>query len=339
MTLLLVSPQSGPVPPVAPVWIFVPVGNEPMFDILYMRRHQMLMANEFPHELQTAYRGMERNGNPWNQSAGDRMAWADGLNVPTIDENPDADILWWVGCAPSYDPRAQQTAQAFAKVLNKAGVNYAVLAERESCTGDSARRSGNEYLFFEMASANVETLNEVAPKRIVATCPHCLHALGKEYGQFGGDYEVIHHTQLISELVADKKLDYTIPANGTVTFHDPCYLGRHNDIIDAPRDALKEGNIALVEMARHGKQSFCCGAGGGQMWKEEEPGAEAVNINRFKEATATGANTVAVGCPFCLTMMTDASKQVREGDEAQAATAQEIVVKDVAELIAEGLKL
>ena len=185
-----------------------------MFDILYLRRNQVLMEDSFPKELQGAYRGMERNGNPWNQSPNDRMAWAEGLNVPTIDENPDADILWWVGCAPSYDPRAQKTAQAFAKVLNAADVSYAVLAERESCTGDSARRSGNEYLYFEMASANVETLNEVAPKRIVATCPHCLQTLGKEYGQLGGHYDVIHHTQLISELVAEKKLDYRVSQSG-----------------------------------------------------------------------------------------------------------------------------
>ena len=308
-----------------------PVGNEPMFDILYLRRNQVLMEDSFPKELQSAYRGMERNGNPWNQSPNDRMAWATGLNVPTIDENPDADILWWVGCAPSYDPRAQKTAQAFAKVLNAAGVNYAVLAERESCTGDSARRSGNEYLYFEMASANIETLNEVAPKRIVATCPHCLQTLGKEYGQLGGHYDVIHHTQLISELVAAKKLDYRVSSHNKVTFHDPCYLGRHNDIVDAPRDLLHHGGAALVEMPRHGKQSFCCGAGGGQMWKEEEHGigedAEAVNQNRYREAAATGASTVAVGCPFCLTMMTDAATAASDGVE----------VKDIVELIAETL--
>ena len=304
-----------------------PVGNEPMFDILYMRRSEVLMENKFPHELQTAYRGMERNGNPWNLSAGDRMAWAEGLNVPTIEDNPDAEILWWVGCAPSYDPRARQTAQAFAKVLNHAGVNYAVLGEMESCTGDSARRSGNEYLFFELATANVEILNEVNPKRIVATCPHCLHTLGKEYPQFGGNYEVIHHTQLISELVAAKKLSYTALDNGKVTFHDPCYLGRHNDIVDAPRDVLKQANIQLVEMPRHGKQSFCCGAGGAQMWKEEEPGDAAVNVTRYQEAKTTGANTIAVGCPFCLTMMTDAATAADEG----------VVVKDIVELIAEGL--
>jgi Fe-S oxidoreductase len=314
-----------------------PVGNEPMFDILYMRRHQVLMEDDFPKELKSAFRGMERNGNPWNQSARDRMKWAAGLDVPTIDENPEPDLLWWVGCAPSYDPRAQQVSQAFAKILNAAGVNYAVLGESEVCTGDSARRAGNEYLFYEMAKANIETLNEVKPKRIVTTCPHCLHTLGKEYGQYGGHYDVIHHTQLLSELTAAKQISVTRAVNqesgeiDRITFHDPCYLGRHNDIVDAPRRALGSTDAFIVEMPRNGKQSFCCGAGGAQMWKEEEhgegPHAEPVNVNRFREAAATGAQTVAVGCPFCLTMMSDAAKDNRKG----------IVVKDVAEVIAERL--
>ncbi|CAN5647310.1 (Fe-S)-binding protein [soil metagenome] len=305
-----------------------PVGNEPMFDILYLRRHQVLMEDDFPKELKTAYRGMERNGNPWNQSAANRLDWADGLTVPTIDDNPTPDVLWWVGCAPSYDPRARQTAQALAKVLNAAGVNFAVLGERESCTGDAARRSGNEYLFYEMAKANIETLNEVQPKRIVTTCPHCLHTLGKEYPQYGGHYDVIHHTQLLSELTAAKKI--SVQNNGendTITFHDPCYLGRHNSIVDEPRTVLNQTGLTLVEMPRHGKQSFCCGAGGAQMWKEEEHGAEAVNANRYREAAATGAKTVAVGCPFCLTMLTDAAKTADQG----------VQVKDVAEIIAERL--
>jgi Fe-S oxidoreductase len=303
-----------------------PVGNEPMFDILYMRRRQMLTENQFPKELKTAYRGMERNGNPWNLSARDRLKWAGGLDIPTIDDNAEPDYLWWVGCAPAYDPRAQQVAQAFAKVLNAAGVNYAVLGEMESCTGDAARRSGNEFLFAEMAKANIETLNEVKPKRIVTTCPHCLHTLGKEYRQFGGNYEVIHHTQLLSELTAAKKI--SVQRNGEsdqITFHDPCYLGRHNDIVDAPRNVLGDLGVNTIEMPRHGKQSFCCGAGGAQMWKEEEHGQEAVNQNRYNEAVATGAKTVAVGCPFCLTMLTDAAKKADGG----------VQVKDVVELVAE----
>ena len=308
-----------------------PVGNEPMFDILYMRRRQVITENDFPAELKQAFRGMERNGNPWNLSSRDRMKWAGDLDVPTVDDNPDFDLLWWVGCAPSYDPRAQETARAFAKVLNAAGVNYAILGEMESCTGDSARRSGNEYLFYEMAKGNIENLNEVLggdkPRRIVTTCPHCLQALGKDYKEYGGDYTVIHHTQLLAELTAARKI--SVQSNGTadqITFHDPCYLGRHNGIVDAPRAAL-QGIGPLVEMPRSGKQSFCCGAGGAQMWKEEEHGSAPVNVTRFNEAAATGAKTVAVGCPFCLTMLTDASKEDGKG----------IVVKDVAELIAERL--
>ncbi len=307
-----------------------PVGNEPMFDIMYMRRHQMLMENEFPAELKQAYRGMERNGNPWNISARDRMKWAGDVEVPTIDDNPEPDLLWWVGCAPSYDPRAQETARAFAKVLNAAGVNYAVLGESERCTGDSARRSGNEALFFEMAKANIEVLNEVAPKRIVTTCPHCLHSLGKEYGELGGHYEVIHHTQLLTELTAAKKIQVKRKGEiDMITFHDPCYLGRHNGITDAPRQALLSTDAFLVEMPRSGKQSFCCGAGGAQMWKEEEHGSASVSITRYEEAAATGAKTIAVGCPFCLTMMTDASKQAENG----------IRVRDVVEILAEQMEL
>ncbi len=309
-----------------------PVGNEPMFDIMHLRRHQALTENSFPRELQQAYRGIERQGNPWNQSARERLAWAEGLAAPTVDEEPDAEILWWVGCAPSYDPRARETARAFAKVLNHAGVRFAVLGAMENCTGDAARRSGREDLFWGMAESNMEVLNEVAPKRIVTTCPHCLHSIGKEYHQYSGgeggpQWEVIHHTQLLSELVAARKLDYNVRNDGAVTFHDPCYLGRHNGIVDAPRALLAAGNIELEEMPRHGQQSFCCGAGGAQFWKEEEPGERAVSSERYAEARATGAETVAVGCPFCLTMMSDAANAAGDGVE----------VKDVVELIAEGL--
>ncbi len=309
-----------------------PVGNEPMFDILYLRRRQVLTENEFPRQLQTAFRGIERNGNPWNQSARDRLKWAQGMDVPTVDDKSDPEILWWVGCAPAYDPRAQDVARAFATVLQAAGVDYAVLGESESCTGDAARRAGNEYLFYEMAKANIETLDPIIhtgkPKRIVTTCPHCLHTLGKEYGQYGGHYEVIHHTQLLAELTAAKRISVQPGGAGDlITFHDPCYLGRHNGIIHEPRAVLGAVAGLTVEMPRHGKGSFCCGAGGAQMWKEEEHGSKAVNRERFDEAAATGARTVAVGCPFCLTMLTDAAKQ--SGDRVQ--------VQDVAELVAERL--
>jgi len=301
-----------------------PVGNDPMRDIIDIRRALVLMDNKFPDEWKAVFRGMERASNPWNIPATERMKWAEGLHVPTIEQNPDPDYLWWVGCAPSTDARAQKTAQAFAKILNAAGVNYAVLGEHEQCTGDSARRSGNEYLFFEMASANVELLNEVAPKRIVVTCPHCLHTLKNEYPAFGGHYEVIHHTELIDQLMAAGQLKLQDGGSESITFHDPCYLGRHNGILDEPRTVLNAVNGDLVEMARHGMKGFCCGAGGAQMWKEEEEGELRVSAERMREAIATGADTLAVGCPFCMIMLTDAAKD--EGTAMQ--------IKDVAEIVA-----
>jgi Fe-S oxidoreductase len=306
-----------------------PVGNEPMRDILDIRRNLTLMESNFPKQLETAFKGMERNANPWNVSQADRMKWAEGLNVPTIERNSEPEILWWVGCAPATDARAQKTAQAFAKILNAAGVNYAVLGNNESCTGDSARRAGREDIFFGLASQNVEILNEVNPKRIVTTCPHCLHTIKNEYPAFGGNYQVIHHTQLINELVGAGKISLEVNSDQyKVTFHDPCYLGRHNKVFDAPRTTLQSVGALTIEMPRTGAKSFCCGAGGAQMWKEEESGAERVNEARFQEAKSTGAGTVAVGCPFCLTMMSDASK----------ADGGDIQIKDVAELVAERMK-
>lgn len=322
-----------------------PVGNEPMRDILDIRRNLSMMESAFPKQLETAFKGMERNMNPWNVSQGDRMKWAEGMNVPTIEQNAEPEILWWVGCAPATDSRAQKTAQAFAKILNTAGVNYAVLGKNEACTGDSARRAGREDIFFGLATQNVEILNSVGAgftsaqdgtenssarqMRIVTTCPHCLHTIKNEYPAFGGNYQVIHHTQLINELVGAGKISMNLEGDTMkITFHDPCYLGRHNKVTDAPRDALKSAGIETVEMPRNGAKSFCCGAGGAQMWKEEENGTARVNATRFAEAKSTGADTVAVGCPFCLTMMTDASK----GDGGN------IQVKDVAEIVAERLK-
>ena len=304
-----------------------PVNNEPMRDILDIRRSLVLMENSFPTQLQQAFKGMERAGNPWGIAPDSRLDWAKGLNVPTIEQNPTPDVLWWVGCAPATDARAQKTARDFAKILNAAGVNFAVLGKMERCTGDSARRSGNEALFFELATGNVETLNEVAPKRIVTTCPHCLHTLYNEYPAFGGNYTVIHHTQLIEELLLLGKLRTDPRKQADVTFHDPCYLGRHNGIYDAPRNALVQANVSVTELPRNRNNSFCCGAGGAQMWKEEEHGRERVSANRFREAMATGRNTLAVGCPFCMIMLTDAAK----------AEKSEMQVKDVAEIVAEAL--
>ncbi|HJR81617.1 MAG TPA: (Fe-S)-binding protein [Anaerolineales bacterium] len=306
-----------------------PVGNEPMRDILHIRRNLTMMENNFPKQLETAFRGMERNANPWNVSQADRLKWAEGLNVATIEKNPDPDILWWVGCATATDSRAQKIAQAFAKILNAAGVNFAVLGQNEQCSGDPARRAGREDIFFGLASANVEILNEIKPKRIVTTCPHCLHTIKNEYPAFGGNYTVIHHTQLINELVGTGKISMNLDGDTLkVTFHDPCYLGRHNKIFEAPRNVLNSTGVTTIEMPRNSAKSFCCGAGGAQMWKEEEEGTERVNAARFREAKATGANTLAVGCPFCTTMLSDAA-------QAEGGTVQ---VKDVAELVAERMK-
>ncbi len=326
-----------------------PVGNEPMRDILDIRRALVLMENDFPDQLQTAFRGMERAANPWNIPQAERLKWAEGLQVPTVVQNPKFDVLWWVGCAPSTDARAQKTARAFAQILHAANVNFAVLGEREQCTGDAARRAGNEYLFNELATANVEVLNEVAPKHIVTTCPHCLHTLKNEYPAFGGHYDVVHHSQLINELLAEGKLKIKREAKNEkreagdegreagsenreergesseerVVFHDPCYLGRQNGIIIEPRKMLEKVGINPVEMKNRGRKSFCCGAGGAQMWKEEEHGDERVSANRFRQAQATGAEILAVGCPFCLTMLTDAN--IEAGEDMQVLDVAEVV--------------
>lgn len=307
-----------------------PVGNEPMFDILDIRRDAVLMRSEFPSELQGAFNGMERQGNPW-QIAEPRSAWTDGLEfaVPTVAENPAFDLLYWTGCAVSYDPLAQRTARALVKLLHAADVNFAIMGDDERCTGDVARRAGNEYLYFEMATANVETLDELKPRRIVVTCPHCLHNIAKEYSAFGGNYEVVHHSELIAELIAGGKLPESASASrwSNVTFHDPCYLARHNDVADAPRTVLKSAGPALVEMPRNRKNSFCCGAGGAQFWKEEEPGAGKVSSERFQEAADTGAEALAVGCPFCMRMLEDARNETDGGPQ----------VVDIAEIVAERL--
>jgi Fe-S oxidoreductase len=306
-----------------------PVGNEPMRDILDIRRHLVLTESAFPEQLQAAFRGMERTSNIWNIAPEKRLEWAAGLEVPTVASTREFDLLWWVGCAPATDTRAQKTARAFAAVLKAAGVRYAVLGSEERCTGDSARRAGNEYLFNELATANVEALKRVGARRIVTTCPHCLHTLKNEYPAFGGEFQVIHHSQLIEELIAAGRLKARDGRRMSTTFHDPCYLGRHNQVFDAPRTSLTSLGVNLTEMPRARAQSFCCGAGGAQMWKEEEHGTERVNANRVREAVATGADVLAVGCPFCMIML---------GDEVKQSGAS-LDVRDIAEVVAEQLGL
>jgi Fe-S oxidoreductase len=305
-----------------------PVGNEPMLDILGIRQDQVLMNSAFPNELKGAFTGIERNGNPW-QMSGDRMAWTESLDfvVPTTDDNPEYDLLYWVGCAGAYDPGTQKTARAIATILNTAGVNFAVLGNSETCTGDMARRAGNEYLFSEMAKSNIETLNGAGAqkKKIVTGCPHCFHTLDNEYPAYGGQYDVMHHTQLIDNLITEGKIKPESQDGTEITYHDPCFLGRHNGEYNAPRDALTTHGFSLVEMARNKRDSFCCGAGGAQVWKEEEAGDQAVSDHRFEEAKKTGVETLAVGCPFCARMMNDAN--ARAGSPMQ--------IKDIAEIVAE----
>ena len=304
-----------------------PVGNDPMRDIMDIRRSMVLMENKAPDQWQVAFRGMERSVNPWNVPPAERLKWTEGLNVPTIEQNPEPEILWWVGCAPATDARAQKTARALVQILQAAGVNFAVLGQREQCTGDSARRAGNEFLFNELATANVEMLNAVAAKRILTTCPHCMHTLEREYPQFGGNYDVVHHTEYIDELIKSGRLKVKAGATEQMTFHDPCYLGRQNGVIVEPRSVLNSIDAELVEMAKSRKQSFCCGAGGAQMWKEEEHGTSRVSTERIRQAKDIGAQTLAVGCPFCMIMLTDAAK----------SEAPDLQVKDVVEIVADQL--
>ena len=314
-----------------------PVGCEQMIDIVDIRRDQVMMKGEFPNELNAAFRGMERTGNPWGISQDKRLEWAEGLNVPTTQDNPDFEVLFWVGCAGSYDPAAQDTTRAFIRILEHANINYAVLGKAEKCTGDPARRAGNEYLYYGLATENVETLNAALitenldpakKKRVVTACPHCFNALFNDYPQLGGDYDVVHHTQFIDMLQKAGKLP-PLETSDTLTYHDPCYLGRHNGVYDAPRDILNSGAGTITEMPRNRNNAFCCGAGGAQFWKEEEPGTMRVSENRFREAVSTGASVVATGCPFCRVML-------KSSESAEAAGAPE--VRDVAQLVAGNLE-
>ncbi|NIO10647.1 MAG: 4Fe-4S dicluster domain-containing protein [Deltaproteobacteria bacterium] len=309
-----------------------PVGNEQMLHIMDVRRERVLMEADFPSQLKQAFNGMENSGNPWVLPAEQRLDWAAKLpfQVPTVEQNPNPDVLYWVGCIPSYDPRAQKIAVSMAEILHAAGVNWAVLGSQEKCTGDAARRAGNEYLFAEMAMANVETLNTVSPKVIVTTCAHCFHTVGNEYSQFGGDYVVKHHTEFISDLVKSGKLKLPATSGNSVTYHDPCYLGRHNGVYDQPREVMARLGFQLNEPGRSRNNSFCCGAGGSQFFKEEEKGTERVSTNRFRELKETGAKTIATGCPFCMRMFSD------EGDKDETGTAPEVM--DIAELVARDLR-
>ena len=314
-----------------------PVGCEQLADIVDLRRDAVMTRGQFPQELNGAFRNMERSGNPWGVAQESRADWpGPDLTVPTVEQNPDFEVLYWVGCAGAYDPSAQKVARSLAEILAHAKVSFAILGKKEKCTGDPARRAGNEYLYYNLATENVETLNSVLkseeegrPKRIVTSCPHCFNALANDYPQLGGDYRVLHHSQLIEELINEGRLPEMILGE-KITYHDPCYLGRHNGIYEAPRTVLSSGHTErLVEMPRNRNNSFCCGAGGAQFWKEEEPGTMRVGENRFREAEQTGAQVVAAGCPFCKSML-NASESAGKPGAPQ--------VLDIAELVVENLR-
>jgi Fe-S oxidoreductase len=288
-----------------------PVDIEHVDHIVDMRRYQVLIESSFPAEAGVMLRNLENKGNPWGAPQNTREDWTKGLDfeVPRVGEKDDFEYLFWVGCAGAFEDRAKKTTRAVATLLHEAGVDYAILGEGETCSGDPARRIGNEFVFQMLAQQNVETLNEAfgerPVKKIVATCPHCFNTLGNEYEQLGAKFEVVHHTQLLAHLVAEGKLTPVQPVDGGVTYHDPCYLGRHNRVFDAPREVLGsaiEGGI--TEMPRNSERSFCCGAGGARMWMEEKIGKR-INVERTEEALSTGAKTIAVGCPFCYTMIGD----------------------------------
>ncbi len=303
--------------------------------IMDMRRYQsMMVEGGVSTELANTFRNLENQSNPWGVGADKREDWAKQLGLKIWDSSESAssfEYLFWVGCAGSFDNRAQKTVKAFSEILDAAGVTYAVLGNAEGCTGDTARRGGNEYMFDTMAQANVETLNDMGVKKVVTACPHCFNTLKHEYPAFGGNYEVVHHTQLIDQLIKDDRIQLNGAEMKKVTFHDPCFLGRWNNEVEAPRSSLAAVNrLQVVEMKEHGKKSFCCGAGGAQMWMEEHGGHTRVNLERTKHALDTGADVIAVGCPFCMTMMEDGVKS-HDAEE-------KVKVLDVAEVIRDAMK-
>ena len=321
-----------------------PVDIEHVDHIVDMRRYQVMIESEFPSELGVLFRNLENKGNPWGQNARNRLDWTKNLDfeVPVFDGElaPETEYLFWVGCAGAFDDKAQKTVRATAELLHRAGVGYVVLGPEETCTGDPARRSGNEFVFQMLAAQNVEVLNTVfegrepGTRKIVTTCPHCFNTLGREYPQLDGHYEVVHHTQLLNTLVREGKL---VPVAAPdremdVTYHDPCYLGRHNEVYAEPRELVGASGVKLAEMPRHADRSFCCGAGGARMWMEEKIGKR-VNLERVDEALGTGAEKIATGCPFCRVMFSDGLTQ-RQSE--QQGTNVEIL--DVSQLLLASVK-
>jgi Fe-S oxidoreductase len=303
-----------------------PVGIEHIDHIIDLRRNLVMVESRFPVEAAPMLRDIDRASNPWGKPQADRAHWADGLGVHILQPGEEPpDVLFWVGCAPAYDERARKAAISTAKLMKSARVDFAILGPRESCTGDPARRMGDEYTFQQQAKQNVGTLNEARVRKIVTTCPHCMNALSNEYPDFGGSYEVVHHTTFLAELMREGRIK-TLAADRAITYHDSCYLARHNDVIAEPRELVAAAGRP-VEMARSGKRTFCCGAGGARMWMEESRGRP-INQERVNEAVATGAQTLAVACPFCTVMLDDG---VRE-------TGAKLQVIDLATLLSEAVE-
>jgi len=284
-----------------------PVGIEHIDHVIDLRRHLVMVESRFPEEAGAMLRDVDRSSNPWGKPQSDRTQWAEGLGVRVLQPGePAPEVLFWVGCAPAFDERARKSAVSTAKLLQTAGVDFAILGPRESCTGDPARRMGDEYTFQRLAGDNVTTLNGAGVKKIVTTCPHCFNTLGKEYPDFGGSYEVVHHTEFLAGLVREGKLT-PAASDRTITYHDSCYLARHNDVRTEPRELVAAVGKA-VEMPRNRERTFCCGAGGARMWMEEKRGRP-INQERVREAAATGAETLAVACPFCTVMLDDGVRE------------------------------
>jgi len=310
-----------------------PVNIEILDKILDMRRYLSLMESDFPAELGNTYRSMENSGNVYSMNQGDRGEWAESMEGVEIVDPSDPfshEYLYWVGCAGSYDDRNKKTSRAVSKLLQRADIDFAILGPSEMCTGDSARRSGNEYLFQMLAMQNIETLNGMGVKKIITQCPHCFNTIKNEYPQLDGHYEVVHHSQFLTELIDSGKLSMAgATFDERVTYHDSCYLGRHNDVYMAPRKVIGSlAGIDIVEMPRNGTKGMCCGAGGARMWMEEHTGKN-INTDRAQEALATGASRVAVACPFCYVMLED-------GVKGQGA--EDVQVQDIAEILVEAIE-
>jgi Fe-S oxidoreductase/nitrate reductase gamma subunit len=311
-----------------------PVGIEIVDRILDMRRYLTLMESDFPSELGKAFMAMENQSNPWGLSQQARSAWTDELDfdIPRLGENgrTSAEYLWFVGCAGSYDDRNTAVSVALARLLHRSGIDFAILGMKEVCNGDPARRAGNELVFQQLALQNISTFEDFGVRKVITQCAHCFNTIANEFPQFGGEYEVVHHSQLLAELLGQGRIDRPLRPDGTpkkIAYHDPCYLGRYNDVYLAPREVVGASGAEVVEMPRHGTRALCCGAGGARFWMEERTGKK-VNIERAEEALGTEADEIAVACPFCFVMLDDGVKELGRDD---------VKVRDIAMILADGI--